>query len=128
MAASDRAVAFLEMARRDLAATQAMADRHVFAVEVFGFHAQQAVEKALKAWIEHLGGSAPMSHNLVLLLSTLDDLGADVGSAWPLVHLSSFAVQYRYEAYDATDADLDRPTITAAVAEVVVRIAAELEA
>ncbi len=81
MAASDRAVAFLEMARRDLAATQAMADRHVFAVEVFGFHAQQAVEKALKAWIEHLGGSAPMSHNLVLLLSTLDDLGADVGSA-----------------------------------------------
>jgi HEPN domain-containing protein len=51
MAASDRAVAFLEMARRDLAATQAMADRHVFAVEVFGFHAQQAVEKALKAWI-----------------------------------------------------------------------------
>lgn len=36
---------------KDLRALQGMSDPDVFADEVFGFHAQQAAEKALKAWL-----------------------------------------------------------------------------
>lgn len=53
MAASDieHARALLEMAKRDHRALSRMLDRQDFAEEIFGFHAQQVVEEALKAWI-----------------------------------------------------------------------------
>ena len=37
----------LGMARKDLKALKGMMDTDVFAEEIFGFHAQQAVEKSL---------------------------------------------------------------------------------
>jgi HEPN domain-containing protein len=46
-----QAAAMLRIAQRDLAALQGMADAAVFADEIFGFHAQQAIEKCLKAWM-----------------------------------------------------------------------------
>jgi HEPN domain-containing protein len=39
----------LTLAQRDFKALQVMLDVETFADEIFGFHAQQAVEKALKA-------------------------------------------------------------------------------
>ncbi len=44
-----QAAAMLRIAQRDLAALYGMADAAVFADEIFGFHAQQAIEKCLKA-------------------------------------------------------------------------------
>ena len=44
----EHARALLEMARKDARALSGMQDREVFADEIFGFHAQQAVGKALK--------------------------------------------------------------------------------
>ena len=41
----------LEAAERDVSALRGMGDAAVFADEVFGFHAQQAAEKLLKAWL-----------------------------------------------------------------------------
>jgi hypothetical protein len=41
----------LETGRRDLRALRAMHDVEAFPDEIFGFHAQQAVEKAMKAWL-----------------------------------------------------------------------------
>ena len=72
-----RAQSFLAMARKDFAALQAMTDP-VFPIEIFGFHAQQTVEKCLKAWVEWLGGESPLTHNLVVLLSKLEEMGAEV--------------------------------------------------
>jgi hypothetical protein len=44
---NDEAARMLELARRDLRATQGMvSDTHSFTDEIFGFHAQQAAEKA----------------------------------------------------------------------------------
>ena len=40
----------LTSAERDISALRGMADAAVFADEIFGFHAQQAAEKLLKAW------------------------------------------------------------------------------
>lgn len=39
------------MAEKDHTALQGMLDTQIFADEIFGFHAQQAAEKALKAWL-----------------------------------------------------------------------------
>ncbi len=44
----------LDVARKDLNALPGMMDVETFADEIFGFHAQQATEKALKAWLTFL--------------------------------------------------------------------------
>lgn len=49
MSDREHAEEILEAARRDLRALRAMTDVEAFPDEIFGFHAQQAVEKALKA-------------------------------------------------------------------------------
>ena len=107
MTQRNRARLFLIMAHKDARALQAMTDE-AFAVEIFGFHAQQAVEKALKAWLEHLGGIAPITHNLVLLISMLGDLNQDISSWLDLIALNAYAVQYRYEQFVSQTDELDR--------------------
>ena len=51
----EHAQTLLEMARKDARALSGMTDADVFADEIFGFHAQQVIEKALKAWCAHRG-------------------------------------------------------------------------
>ncbi len=57
----EHARSLLRMAQRDLNALRGMINPAVdptqvfFSDEVFGFHAQQAAEKSLKAWIASLG-------------------------------------------------------------------------
>jgi len=53
----DHARQVLAIARRDLKALGGMFDADIFAYEIFGFHAQQTAEKALKAWIAARGGN-----------------------------------------------------------------------
>jgi len=117
MAKSDRdhAIRLLEMAGRDAVALDNMLDRKSFAEEVFGFHAQQAVEKALKAWIASLGREYPKTHDLSLLANLVRRAGGDVGSFDGLEEFTVFAVQYRYEGYDEDDEPLDR---AAAIAKI----------
>lgn len=51
----DHALQLLQMARKDHQAICRMLDQEFFSEEVFGFHAQQSIEKALKAWITAKG-------------------------------------------------------------------------
>lgn len=51
----------LRMAHKDFSALTDMLDNAVFADEIFGFHAQQAVEKALKAWLCAHGIAYPLT-------------------------------------------------------------------
>jgi HEPN domain-containing protein len=51
--------AMLRSAQADLRAIEHMPDAYAFDEQVFGFHAQQACEKALKAWLMHLGCKPP---------------------------------------------------------------------
>lgn len=78
---------------------------------IFGFHAQQAVEKSLKAWIGVTGGTYGFTHDLERLLLELDQLGCDVAHFENLTELSAFAVQFRYEAMEQEDVPLDRAEI-----------------
>ena len=63
----DHARELLEMARGDLNALKGMlqvgdAGTSLFSDEVFGFHAQQAAEKSLKAGIASKGGKIGRAH------------------------------------------------------------------
>jgi len=114
MSDRDHARELLEMSRGDLNALLGMlkpddqATRDLFSDEIFGFHAQQAVEKCLKAWLASRSIDYPKRHDLMLLIQLLSDAGEDVTGLSELVDLDSFAVQYRYETLASDEEELDR--------------------
>ena len=71
--------------------------------DAVAFHAQQAVEKYLKAYLVHLGVDPPRTHDLITLFDLIaphdDRLEPLRESARPL---SPLAVQVRYPFADAT--------------------------
>ena len=71
----------------------------MFREGAWGFWLQQAVEKALKAWLLHLGeDELPLTHDLRRLIRLLAARGA-VASEWnDLGVLTVYAVQFRYDA------------------------------
>lgn len=103
----------LRMAHKDFAALIGMSrDTVAFADEIFGFHAQQAVEKALKAWICLHGIEYPFTHELARLMTILKSDGEDMEEFWALDQYSVFSVQARYEEGDAAlDEPLDRDAV-----------------
>ena len=103
-----QAQAIFAMAQKDWEALREMVGNPVIADEIYGFHAQQAVKKSLKAWIALRSLSYPRTHNLILLLDMLDDDGAPEEEFWDLVSLNSYAVQFRYEASEPDAERLDR--------------------
>ena len=98
------------MAHKDFRAILQMTDEG-FDIEIFGFHAQQTVEKCLKAWIRQSGGIPPLTHNLSILFARLEELGQDTGIWQDLVELNSFAVQLRYQEIDDEAPDLNRQEV-----------------
>lgn len=97
MSATEHADTLHLMAAKDIKALHGMTDANTFSDEIFGFHAQQSVEKNLKSWITKAGGTFPFTHDLRFLLLTLRDLGADIEPFKSLIALNVFAVQFRYE-------------------------------
>lgn len=127
MEALDHARGLLVMARKDFDALRGMIGNPLFADEIFGFHAQQAIEKSLKAWLTILAADYPLTHDLSRLLSLLEAQGIDVERYWPLVELTVFAVQARYDA-DLLESDvpLDRLAVIDQVHDVLEAVAAGL--
>ena len=117
---SDAARRLLIVARRDLEVLEVLGDR--CADEAFGFHAQQAVEKALKAWLAGLGVAFPKLHHLHVFVNLLEQQGCEVARFRDLIRLNDYAVQFRYSVYDAID-PLDRSAIHAAVKALVDHVA-----
>ena len=66
--------------------------------ELVGFHAQQAVEKSLKAWLAHLGIDYPRVHSLETLVGLLNAHGHELPAGIADVsELTPFATVFRYE-------------------------------
>ena len=82
----------LMSAERDISALRGMADAAVFADEIFGFHAQQAAEKLLKAWLALLGETYPTTHDLARLLAMLRESDVEATRFNELVEYTPFAV------------------------------------
>ncbi|HQF53926.1 MAG TPA: HEPN domain-containing protein [Fibrobacteria bacterium] len=107
--------AMLEMGRKDLRALVLFETSSELADEIFGFHTQQAAEKALKAWISRLGGAYSPTHDLSKLIPTLERLGIDVSELWSLTRWNSFAVQFRYDGMPEDSEPLPRREIIVAL-------------
>jgi HEPN domain-containing protein len=106
------AAKLLAMARKDLQAMRALSAPEVADVETFGFHAQQAVEKALKAWLAAKGLLYPRSHDLDRLFDLLREEGVAVPPEFDALGiLTDFGVAFRYEAYEESDEPFDRAQI-----------------
>ena len=121
------ACALIAMAEKDLKALEGMRDAATFADEIFGFHAQQAVEKTLKAWIATQGLEYPLTHNLARLLAILEDEGAQVEDFWDLTEYTAFAVEFRYGPLDMSQEPLNRPLVVSQVARLIERVKGLME-
>lgn len=79
------------------------------------FHAQQCVEKYLKAYLQEHGVAFPKTHNLIELLVVCVPINAsfDLQRA-SLILLDGYAVRYRYpgDSADKSDAKLAVKTAT----------------
>jgi len=118
----------LEMARKDLKALEGMLDKETFDDEIFGFHAQQSVEKALKSWLSIIGAGYPKIHDLEELFSLLEDNGITVSEQLKeLSLLTTFSVQFRYEAFIDIEELLDRQALIGTVQTLFNKVGAILE-
>lgn len=87
----------LGMPQKDFKAIEGMMNTDIFDDEIFGFHAQQSVEKTIKAWLSLLGVAYPKIHDLEELFALLEDRGERVPEQFNFfLDLTDFAVQYRY--------------------------------
>ena len=72
---------------------------------IWGFHAQQAVEKLLKAILTNRDLSFPFVHRLLDLADLLNDAGCPIPDDYePLLDLTPYAVEFRYSPLGATNA------------------------
>lgn len=117
MASVEAARMLLAKARQDEYVLEQFAHNPEAADETFGFHAQQAAEKLLKAALAAHGVIYPRTHRLGDLLDLAGDRGLAVPEEFDELHrLTPFAVEYRYEFFaEELEKPLDRPAVLAEV-------------
>ena len=94
----DQAAVLLEKARGDLAMLEHLARNPEMPNWGIGFHAQQAVEKAIKAVLAANSVEYPRTHNLVRLLQLLGSVfGPMPPDGMELKILTVFGVPLRYD-------------------------------
>ena len=97
MAEQDLARILLTAAERDRQAYDKLAADPALHDSVAGFHAQQAVEKALKAVLASQGVVFRRTHDIAELLDLMQDSGlAEPPHASRLDELNPYAVEMRY--------------------------------
>lgn len=74
----DLARELLSRAEDDHAAAAALLEVGTVSDAIVGFHAQQAVEKALKAVLASRAAEFPFTHNIGLLMQLCDDAGVEL--------------------------------------------------
>ncbi len=110
----------LKLAHYDLEAMEVLNASGRIHTGIFGFHAQQAVEKSLKAWLSYLGVAYPFTHDLRALFALLAmQIGTESDRFASLSDLTPFAVQMRYEDFYEPEEELDRPAFIRQVTELI---------
>jgi len=122
MPGHELALEMIAAAKSDLKALKHMLDPDAFDDRVFGFHAQQAIEKALKAWLNIVRQSHPFTHDLSFLLHALKEAGANVEPYWDFLDLSEYGVRFRYETLPQDEEPLERCQLLRDVGELIGRV------
>lgn len=124
----DGAQQLLRAAAQDLAAAEVMAGEERVSDAIVGFHCQQAVEKACKAFLQGRDILYPKTHDLRMLLRMSKDAGLEKGSIEAeLADLTDYAVGYRYEPWQL-EAPVDRMALVKLAARFLELIKKELPA
>ncbi|MEK6697886.1 MAG: HEPN domain-containing protein [Nitrospirota bacterium] len=90
---------WLNHARSDLKLARLGASQDVLPEQIC-FHAQQAVEKALKAVLLFSGTDFPLTHDIEELLDTMDGVGIIIPNELKQIGaLTPYAVESRYPGY-----------------------------
>jgi len=127
MSAQHQARLLLDKAWEDFVLLQEVVNNRRITDAQFGFHAQQSVEKALKAWIWALGTRPDRTHDLESLSSALCEiLQIELPELGVLHHLGVFAVIYRYDVFD-WDEPIDRGKIIQDVNALLDRVETEIK-
>jgi HEPN domain-containing protein len=93
----EEAQLLLRKAREDADAVKKLTPEADIADSIVGFHAQQAVEKALKAVLAVSGDDFPWTHDLRYLMDRLETIETPLPAALREVHtLGPWAVEFRY--------------------------------
>ena len=101
---ADLAALYSKKASNDAKAAREFADNPEISDEIIGFHAQQAVEKWLKAVMADLGLPQQRTHDIDQLCRVLEEQGVALPAIRSrLAELTDFAVPLRYE--DLLDAE-----------------------
>jgi HEPN domain-containing protein len=96
-AAPDLPGDLLALAREDLVAAEALDSAERVSDAPVGFHAQQAVEKALKAAIANRDQDFPFTHDIGLLMQLCQDAGLKLpGGLTEADRLTPYAAAIRY--------------------------------
>ena len=118
---------FLAVADRDIKTLHLLIAASESDDQVIGFHAQQAIEKCLKAALSANQLAFRKTHDLVELLDLLRDKGRALPpNAESLDTLNPFAVTLRYDLFEVES--VDRDWIAKAVAAVRAWAETEVEA
>jgi HEPN domain-containing protein len=104
---TNKAAVLLRKAEADAIAVRELAGNPEITDEIVGFHAQQAIEKWLKALMAQRGMDETRIHDIGRLLQLLQNDGAELpGNAEQLDDLTIYAVPMRYdELLDAEPLD-----------------------
>jgi HEPN domain-containing protein len=115
---ADLAALYARKASNDATAAREFADNSEISDEIIGFHAQQAVEKWLKAVMASLGLPQQRTHDIDQLCMQLEERGVELPAPrLRLAELTDFAVPLRYE--DLLDSEpLNRRATVELVTEV----------
>lgn len=114
----EEALLLLRKASEDADAAEKLAADREMADSVVGFHAEQAVEKAMKAVLASSGDDFPRTHDLWHLMDRLDAVAKPLPDALREVRtLVPWAVEFRYG--DTIDGQLDREQALALARDVI---------
>ena len=119
----EQALLLLEKAGEDEYALNRLLDDPNVSEAVLGFHAQQAVEKALKAVLAEKRIEFHRTHDLTLLLDLVNTHGIAYPPEWEkITELTPFAAELRYGNFpsdESAEASLDRKWVGEIVSQVI---------
>lgn len=89
----------LNKAKEDFEAAKNLAKLPDFSEEIVLFHCQQAIEKALKAYLDSKKTSFPKTHDLEMLISMCINHDSSFNEIGFATTLTPYAVEIRYDEF-----------------------------